>query len=249
MRSRRFIIVAGGALAVLLLWAAADAVTGAAADTGFDKEGKPGLGATATATPTPCSVSFSDVRPSDYFYEAVQYLYCHGVISGYSDGTFRPGNNVTRAQVTKILVLAFHIPIYIPPRPTFCDVPADHPFFVYIESYTNYVGRCFDCDCFRPNNQMTRGQLCKVVALLACWPIINPPNPTFSDVAYGSTFYQYIETAYSRGVISGYADGTFRPSNTVTRGQTSKIMYRSVLQGSFCPTPTPTPIPTQSVGP
>ncbi|MGI8589202.1 MAG: M14 family zinc carboxypeptidase, partial [Chloroflexia bacterium] len=47
-------------------------------------------GSTATATSTACAINFSDVHPSDYFYTPVQYLYCHGVISGYSDGTFRP---------------------------------------------------------------------------------------------------------------------------------------------------------------
>jgi hypothetical protein len=51
---------------------------------------------TTTPTPTPCVVNFSDVSPSDYFYPAVVYLYCHGAISGYADGSFRPYNNTTR---------------------------------------------------------------------------------------------------------------------------------------------------------
>jgi S-layer family protein len=40
----------------------------------------------------------------------------------------------------------------------------------------------------------------------------------------GSTFYQYVETAKLRGIIDGYADGTFRPENPVTRGQTTKML-------------------------
>ena len=74
-------------------------------------------GATATATAvagsptvtsTPCAISFSDVHPTDYFYTPVQYLACRGVISGYADGTFRPYNNTTRAQMVKIVALAFN---------------------------------------------------------------------------------------------------------------------------------------------
>ena len=38
-------------------------------------------------------MTFSDVHPTDYFYAAVTYLYCAGAISGYSDGSFQPGNN------------------------------------------------------------------------------------------------------------------------------------------------------------
>src|SRR5215210_6230174 len=58
------------------------------------------------ATPVPCLLPFYDVEESDYYYQPVKYLYCHSSISGYGDGTFRPGNNITRAQILKIVVLA-----------------------------------------------------------------------------------------------------------------------------------------------
>src|SRR5207247_4761086 len=89
---------------------------------------------TATATATPCPMTFPDVRTSDYFYEAVRYLYCRGVISGYADGTFKPYNNTTRGQLTKIVVLGFGMPIYTPPTPTFNDVPRSQTFYQYIET-------------------------------------------------------------------------------------------------------------------
>src|SRR5947209_3596696 len=66
---------------------------------------------TPGATATPCTMPFSDVSPSDYFYEAVGWLYCHGAISGYADGTFRPYNYVTRGQICKIVVLALNVPL------------------------------------------------------------------------------------------------------------------------------------------
>src|SRR5262249_49751793 len=52
-------------------------------------------------SPTPCVLPFSDVAPTDYFYTAVSYLYCHGVVGGYADGTFRPYSDTTRAQFVK----------------------------------------------------------------------------------------------------------------------------------------------------
>src|SRR5205814_3257442 len=113
----------------------------------------PGPSSTPTGTPTHCAITFSDVHPTDYFYEAVRYLACHGAISGYADGTFKPYNNTTRGQLTKIVILA--------------DM----------------------------------------------WPINTFGGPHFSDVPPTNPFYQYIETAYNRGIISGYADGTFRPFN------------------------------------
>ena len=38
--------------------------------------------------------------------------------------------------------------------------------------------------------------------------LIAPPNADFADVAYGSAFYNVIETAYQNGIISGYGCGT-----------------------------------------
>jgi hypothetical protein len=207
-------------------------------------------------------MSFSDVRPSDYFYDAVRWLYCHGAISGYADGTFKPYNNVTRGQLSKIQVLAFDIPLNYPPEPPpwppFCGVPSSHPFYIHIRSLYCYLYGCYPFECdVRPDNHTTRGQICKQVMLLACWPPYTPPVPTFNDVPTMHVFYESIETAYSRGIISGYSCGGpgepcpglyFRPGNTITRGQASKITYRAVLQGSLCPTRTPTATPVSLGG-
>src|SRR5205807_8942053 len=87
-------------------------------------------------SPTPCTISFSDVHPSDYFYQPVLYLYCHGVICGYGDNTFRPFNYTTRAQMVTIVVLGFAKPLTTPPpgQYTFHDVPPGAPFFDVIET-------------------------------------------------------------------------------------------------------------------
>jgi hypothetical protein len=171
------------------------------------------------------------VQPADYFYEAVRYLYCRGVISGYSDNTFRPYNTTTRGQMTKIIVLAEGWPLYTPPTPTFSDVPANHPFFAYVETvYLHGVVSGYRDGTFRPYNDVTRGQLCKIVVEARGWPIYTPPIPTFDDVPGDHPFYPYIETAYYRGIISGYNDGTFRPFNNATRGQICRIVYQAIIQ-------------------
>src|SRR5438132_13818351 len=38
---------------------------------------------------TSCPMGFTDVQSTDYFYQAVNYMYCHAVIGGYGDNTFR----------------------------------------------------------------------------------------------------------------------------------------------------------------
>ncbi len=208
-----------------------------------------------TPTETVCPLTFRDVHSTDYFYEPVLYLACHGVISGYADGTFRPYNNTTRAQQVKIVVLGFGKPI-VTPMPgsyTFADVPPGAPFFDVIETaaadaiVSGYAcgGPGEPCDStnrpyFRPNANVTRGQLSKIDAVAAGWLLLNPANNTFADVPEGSPFYTFVETAACRSVISGYACGGpgepcdpahrpyLRPGANATRGQIAKIVYLSL---------------------
>ncbi|HEX6605866.1 MAG TPA: S-layer homology domain-containing protein [Chloroflexia bacterium] len=215
-----------------------------------------GVAATATATVTPCVASFSDVNPADYFYTPVGYLACHGVISGYADGTFRPSNSTTRGQMVKIVVGGFGLtapPTTPPGGYTFADVPPAHPFFSYIETaaalgiVSGYTcgGPGEACDAFnrpyfRSGADVTRGQLSKIVVNAAGWAVQTPPVATFTDVPPAHTFYSYIETAACHGVISGYADHTFRPGNNATRGQIAKIVYFALGSGASCgPAATP----------
>src|SRR5204863_5144569 len=81
---------------------------------------------------------------------------------------------------------------------------------------------------FRPGNDVTRGQLSKIIVLAMGWTDPCPTTGHFSDVPPGSTFFCFIETAYVHGIITGYADGTFRPGNNATRGQISKIVYQAI---------------------
>ncbi len=184
---------------------------------------------TNTPTPGACEMNFSDVQPSDYFYEAVHYLFCNGVISGYGDGTFRPYNNTKRGQLSKIVVLAEGWPIDTTGGPHFTDVLTSHVFYDYIETaYNHAIINGYQDGTFRPDNNVTRAQLSKIIVLAQGWPTDTTGGPHFTDVPEGSTFYDYIETAYNHGIITGYGDGTFRPDNNATRGQISVIVYRAV---------------------
>ncbi|MFL5732835.1 MAG: S-layer homology domain-containing protein, partial [Chloroflexia bacterium] len=182
---------------------------------------------TSTATPSPCGASFSDVHPADYFYEPISYLYCRGAISGYGDGTFRPYNNTTRGQLCKIVVLAEGWSLYAPSSATFLDVPLDHPFYAYIETAHAHGAISGYADgTFRPGNEVTRGQLCKIIVLAQGRSLVGE-GQHFMDVLPGNPFFAYVETAFDRDIITGYADHTFRWGSHATRGQAGSVLYRA----------------------
>ncbi len=205
---------------------------------------------TATAISTACSIEFNDVPPTNPFYSYIQCLACRGIISGYADGTFRPGNNVTRGQTAKIVANAAGLS-GTPSGQTFTDVPPNNPFYTYIElmyaaGYINGYNTPAACPtgvpCFHPYSDVTRGQLAKIDANAARYNEQIPPSQqTFSDVPPSSQpFWLWIERVALHGVISGYNCGTppagpcdpqrrpyFLPGNTATRGQTAKIVANS----------------------
>src|SRR5690349_7427780 len=111
-----YALVMAVGLALLVLWSARPALA---------KPGTPGpvaapsappaqKAAPAAGAPANDPVAFSDVQPADFFYTPVQHLAGLGVISGYIDGTFRPYNQTTRAQMVKIVILGFDKPLQTP---------------------------------------------------------------------------------------------------------------------------------------
>jgi hypothetical protein len=196
--------------------------------------------------------SFSDVPYGSPYYDYVYYLVCHDIVNGYPDTTFRPNNNTTRGQISKIVSNSAGYSETIPSTvQTFEDVPNTNTFWLYVERvYAHGVLSGYPCGgplepCippgnrpyFRPNNNVTRGQISKIVANAAGFNEVVPSTQqTFEDVLPGDTFWVYIERMASRGIINGYPCGGpgepcigptnrpyFRVGNSATRGQVSKI--------------------------
>src|SRR5207245_994125 len=118
-------------------------------------------------------------------------------------------------QVAKMVVLAYGLTAVATDGEVnqhFTDVATDNPYYTYIETaYSRGIVSGYGDGSFRPYSDVTRGQVAKIVVQAAGLQLVNPDKPTFSDVPTGSTFYSYIQTAYSNGVLAGYADGTFKP--------------------------------------
>lgn len=121
----------------------------------------------------------------------------------------------------------------------FGDVQPDDWFYGYVEwLYCRGVVSGYNstppCEagqgpCFKPDNPTTRGQTAKIVVLAFGFPINTSGGPHFSDVPEDSTFYRYVETARNLGLVTGYADGTYRPNTWVTRAQIAKVAVSAAI--------------------
>jgi hypothetical protein len=177
-----------------------------------------------------CAARFSDVCPDYWAYTFIESMAQRGIVSGYSDGTFRPDSTATRAQLSKMIVVARGWPVITPATPSFSDVPASNPFYGYIETARAHgVISGYSDGTFRPNNTVTRAQLSKMIVGAFAWPINTTGGPHFTDVPATDPFYGFVETAFNHNVISGYGT-VFRPGNPVTRAQLSKMLYAALNQ-------------------
>lgn len=220
-----------------------------------------------------CSTEFTDVPQSgagSTFRTFVKELACRNIVSGYACGGpgepcdsnnnkyFRPGVNVSRAQISKMVALATNLS-----GPTgeqmFEDVPPSSPFYDPIQQLATrgYIsgyscgGTGEPCGAgnrkyFRPGQNTSRGQLSKIVSESAQFTE-DPGGQAFADVPTSGTFFVWINRLANRGVISGYVCGGagepcngqnmpyFRPSDLVTRGQTTKIVASTFFP--ICPLP------------
>ncbi|WP_144795415.1 S-layer homology domain-containing protein, partial [Kocuria palustris] len=80
---------------------------------------------------------------------------------------------------------------------------------------------------FRPNENIHRDAMAAVAYRMAGSPAYTPPRVSpYRDVAPGSQFYKEITWARSQGLLTGWADGTFRPTADIDRNATAALLYR-----------------------
>ncbi len=161
------------------------------------------------------------------------FLYNRGISGGYEDGTFRPDDLLTRLDFTVMLYNALKLDPakYAEVSLPFADLeklpertlPAVRALYAegVVTGTQGKDGKLY----FNPAGNLTRAQAAAMIGrsqekgyALA--------ELSFTDAAeipgYASF---YIRTMVSQGILSGYADGTFRPQASITRGQMAKILY------------------------
>lgn len=176
--------------------------------------------------------SFTDTQ--DYWGATyVDYLYTAGITTGYDDGSFRPNQNITRAQFSVMLFryLGLNEADYADVTLPFADnasipeyaVPAIRALYTegIINGSTGSDGKLY----FNPGASLTRAQAATMIGRTQAKGYATT-DLTFTDAASIPAYATYyIQTMVAQGVISGYADGTFQPNAYITRGQMAKILY------------------------
>ena len=158
---------------------------------------------------------FTDISTSTWCYKYVTELASANVISGYSNGTFQEKNTITYGAALKLVMLAAG---YGEQAPTVKGSP-----------FSGYLAKAKAAGLVsgnpKLNGPITRLQIAQIAAkALKLSTTGLPSKKPFTD-----TNDVYVQALNAAGIIEGYfsnGTSTYKPNNTLTRGQVSAIVWR-----------------------
>ena len=173
---------------------------------------------------------FIDVKKSDWYYNAVEYTYINGIISGATETEFRPNAKITRGMIVTILWRMEGSPKVTGVK-DFTDVTGQYYYDAVRWAAKNGVVNGYGDGRFGPNANITREQLATILCNYAKYKKKNT-NVTVDTSKYKdwnkvSSFARAsMQWAIKTGVVTGKENGTkVDPQGTATRGEAACMIY------------------------
>ena len=187
---------------------------------------------------------FKDVPGSYYAHMEIMNLVDRGVINGFSDGTFKPTKQVTRAEFAAFVARALELPAA---TSSFKDVPKTSALYDGV-SRANKAGiiKGFSNGTFKPNTPVNRQDMAVMLdrALQLKGPYTKTKTLDFTDTAkVGAYAKTSVERMYAYNVMGAYLSKNFAGTTIGTRAETAKAIYNmlKVVEGGTVSVPLPTP--------
>ncbi|RHO54930.1 S-layer homology domain-containing protein [Ruminococcaceae bacterium AM07-15] len=176
----------------------------------------------------PAALPFNDVSESEWFYEAVKYVYDKGMMNGVSDTSFAPYSNLTRGMIAQVLYNLEGKPAVS--GSTYTDVAADQ----WYNDAVNWAAQKgivtgYGDGTFGPMDNITREQMAAILYRYAQYKGYDVSAKgdltAFTD---GNTVSDWAKDAMSWAVgtalFNGKGDGILDPTTTATRAEVAKIL-------------------------
>ena len=149
-------------------------------------------------------------------------------IVGYEDGTIRPTNNITRAEVATI----FFRLLTDDAREEFWSQTNDYTDVASDAWYNNAVSTLsnmgiidgYEDGTFKPNAPITRAEFTAIATRF--FDYTAEYEGAFNDVTYSDWYAECVQAAVDMGLVNGYADGGFHPNAYITRAESCAIVNR-----------------------
>lgn len=178
--------------------------------------------------------TFTDVVPTDWYYEAANFAAERGLFDGVGKGRFAPDAPMTRAMLVTVLWRMAGKPVSAA-WGSFVDVPADSWYAAAVAwASENGIVTGVSSRSFCPDDPVTREQLAALLHRYAQYLGLNPAAGASALASFvdQSTVDAYARTplnwAVDAGLIAGLPDNRLAPLGTATRAQVATILMRFI---------------------
>lgn len=175
--------------------------------------------------PTPLSSAYYDVNESHWAYPYITNLSTIGFMQGYGEGSFMPDKTVTNAEFTAIACRMRGMDDTKLEKSEYWAEP-DIQYALFMNWFTEK-----EMPYSAYSKPITREFAAKI-AMLAFFPddIISGASGNFEisdENNIDEAYKPYVKLAYSKGILTGYTDGSFKPKGNITRGEAATVLYRA----------------------
>jgi uncharacterized protein YjdB len=166
---------------------------------------------------------------------SIQLLYTAGLISGYSDGTYKPDNSITQAEIISLITKLADDERITDDDEDFTDEDLDNvPAWVKGSAKKAAKLGFLNLNRFHSNVQATRAQTAVWIAKAVGLEPVDVSYMTFKDsILISSEDAGYIMALYQEKIIVGTPDGKFNPNSSITRAEIAAIMDRILADGDI----------------
>jgi ABC-2 type transport system ATP-binding protein len=168
-------------------------------------------------------------------YEYQQFL-ASGMVKRERVEYFHPEWSVTRADWTRMVVVALGLPLRSPQHPTFADVQPGSPFYPYIEAAVKDGAFAGDGKgSFRAAEVVSRAEAVTIAVLLAQPKAAAPATSRFTDVDAGEWYARWLYAAEAAGFLPPAWESEFSPHNGLSRAEAAQIAVHLMAQPPSLP--------------
>lgn len=180
------------------------------------------------------AVTFTDVSPASWYYNAVDTSSNAGYLNGYPDGTFRPNAAMTRAECAQMLK---NVSSHWDAEVYYSDVDSSAWYADVVSHYGPYMGGSYTdysqttplgyAAYFYPNRACTREDFAYGFGLVIGIPTSNPGFGFDDWASINPEYVDVIGSLKTYGIINGDGQGrygNFNPKSTITRAEVAQIL-------------------------
>lgn len=172
-------------------------------------------------------VLFTDIDRNNLEGEAILYLADKDIINGYPDKTFKPNNEINRAELTKIVFLASNKLVDSEQEESiFNDVDNKQWYAKYISaaSRKNIITGYPD-GSFRPSQPINTAEFLAILTRSFGLKTTNEAS-TYNDVSPQDWFADYASIAQTMDLLPSRNKNNLLPAQNITRGEVAVALYK-----------------------